>query len=126
MTLPQTILATATASEELPDSWHWIALVAFVSAAVLSVALLVTAFLSRRRVLWFYTVATVAFLAGGLAFTFLAYVYVIDGVARRPAGTEGASTVWQSFSVPSLPVFATLTALIIYRAAKNRSFPQFF
>lgn len=121
MIIPPIILATATASEELPDSWHWIALAAFVSAAVLSVVLLVAAFVVRSRVAWFYPIAATAFLAGSLAFGFTAYVYQIDHVALRPPGTEGASTVWQSLGIPALPVLASLTAMTIYRIRMSKT-----
>ena len=119
MTLPQTIVATATASEELPDSWNWIALTAFVSAAVLSVVLLVAALSLRTRKTWFYPVAIFALLAGSFAFGFSAYVYEIDSVALRPPGTEGALTIWQALWVPSLPVIASLTAILLHRARNN-------
>lgn len=126
MTLSQTILATATASEELPDSWHWIALIAFVSAAVLSVLLLVASFLVRRRVPWFAPLALFALLAGSLALGFWAYVYKIDYVAVGYDGTKASPPIWQAFSVPSLPVLATLTALVIYRARNNKTLSSSF
>lgn len=121
MIMPQIILATVTASEELPDSWHWIALAAFVLAAVFSLVLLVAAFVVQNRVIWFGPTAAFALLAGSLALGFSAYVYKIDDVALRPSGTEGASTIGQSLGIPALPVLASLAALVIYRIRKNKT-----
>ena len=115
MIMPPIILATATASEELPDSWYWIALNAFVSAAVLSVVLLVAAFVVRNRVAWFYPIAATAFLAGSIAFGFSAYVYQIDYVAVGYDGTKASPPIWQALCLPSLPVLSTLAAIVIYR-----------
>lgn len=121
MIMPPIILATVTASEELPDSWHWIAWAAYVSAAVLSVVLLVAAFVVRSRVAWFDPIAATAFLAGSVAFGFCAYVYQIDYVAVGYDGTKASPPIWQALCLPSLPVLFTLTAMTIYRIRMSKT-----
>jgi uncharacterized membrane protein len=115
------LLATATASEELPDSWHYITLAAFTSAAVVSLVLLVTALIGRTRLTWFYPAMALTLLAGSVALGFCAYVYKIDNVALRPPGTEGASTIWRALWIPCLPVLVALAATVIYRTRNNQA-----
>lgn len=115
MNLTQIIFATATASEELPDSWYYIAFAAFTSAVVLSFVLLVVGIVARTRIPWFYPVAAVALVAGGVGLGFGAYVYKIEYVAVGFDGTKASPPIWQALWLPSLPILASLTAMVIRR-----------
>lgn len=115
------LLATATASEELPDSWHYITLAAFTSAAVVSLVLLVTALVGRTRLTWFYPATALTLLIGSVALVFCAYVYKIDYVAVGGDGTKASPPIWKALWLPSLPLMISLAATVIYRIRNNKT-----
>ena len=114
------LLATATPSEELPELWIWIAFAAFSFVVVLSFVLLVVASVVRTRISWLYPVAALTLLIESVALGFYAYVYKIDYVAVGFDGTKTSPPIWKALFLPSLPLLATLTAMVIYRIRAAR------
>lgn len=114
MSPPPLILATVSASEELPDAWGQMALIAFLIASVLACLAFVDSCLSRRRAAWFYPASISAILLGAVAVAFAAHVYTIDFVAVDTDGTKASPPIWQALAVPSLPILISLAALAIY------------
>jgi hypothetical protein len=121
MNLSATILATVTASDELPELWNHVALGAFLLGALLSLMLLIASIVVRARRGWFHPCLILAFCASGFALAFFAYVYKIDYVAVGYDGTEASLPIWQALWVPSLPLLTSLIALVTYRIRNNNA-----
>ena len=114
MSPPPLILATVSASEDLPDAWGQTALIAFLVASVLACLTFVYSCLPRRRAAWFYPTSISALLLGAVAVAFAAHVYSIDFVAVDTDGTKASPPIWQALALPCLPILVSLAALAIY------------
>ena len=113
MSPPPLILATVSASEDLPDAWGQMAFVAFLIASVLACLTFVYSCLSHHRAAWFYPASISAILLGAIAVAFAAHVYFIDFVAVDTDGTKASPPIWQVLTVPGLPILISLAALAI-------------
>ena len=108
-----TIIATATASDEI-GPWAWqFAWVCLLLAAVLALSALIGSIVScnlRQRPAWLA-------LAGGLIslvpLGFAFYVYRIDYVAVGGDGTPASAPLWRALIWPAAPLFVALLAAFI-------------
>jgi len=115
MQLFPSILATVSASDELPEVWWKLASGAFIIACLLSLAVLVRSLVTRRRSRWFIPVTISSMTFGAVAWLFAAHVYRIDYVAFEMDGTKASPPFLQAQAVPSLPILAALAALAVYQ-----------
>jgi hypothetical protein len=109
------ILATVSASDELPEVWWKVAFGAFIIACLLSLAVLVHSLITRRRSRWFIPATIASMTFGSVAWLFAAHVYRIDYVAVEMDGTKASPPFLQAQAVPSLPILAALAALAVYK-----------
>lgn len=108
------VLATVSASDELPEIWWQCGIAAFVLGSLLACVVLVTSCVARRRSTWFLPTLFVAMIIGLAGFAFAAQVYRMDYNPVEIDGTKASPPFWQALAVPGLPVMATLAALAVY------------
>jgi hypothetical protein len=108
------VLATVSASDELPEIWWQSAFAAFLSGCLLAFVVLVTSLVMRRRPAWFLPTAFAAMIFGLAGFVFAAHVYRIDYHAVGTDGTKAPPTFWQALALPGLPIVASLAALAVH------------
>jgi len=121
MQLFPSILATVSASDELPEVWWKFAFGAFLIACLLSIALLFRSLVTRYRSRWFIPVTIASMTFGSVAWLFAAHVYRIDYVAVEIDGTKASPPFLQAQAVPSLPILAALVALTVYQRRLSRT-----
>ncbi|MES2594549.1 MAG: hypothetical protein V4662_04395 [Verrucomicrobiota bacterium] len=109
------VLATVTASDELPEIWGQFAFAAFILGCLLSCVVLTASLAARRRSAWFLPTTFAAMIFGLAGLAFAAYVYRIDYHAVEIDGTKASPPVWQALAIPSLPFIASLAAFAVYR-----------
>ena len=109
------VLATVTASDELPEIWWQCAFAAFILGCLLTCVVLVTSLVARRRSAWFLPTAFAGMIFGLAGLAFASRVYWIDYRAVEIDGTKASPPFWQALAVPSLPILATIAALTVYR-----------
>ena len=108
------IIATVTASDELPEVWWQYAFAAFLLGCLLTCVVLVTSLVARRRSVWFLPTAFAGMIFGFAGLAFASHVYRIDYQAAEIDGTKASPPFWQALAVPSLPILATIAALTVY------------
>jgi hypothetical protein len=115
------VLATVSASDELPETWWQFAFAAFILGSLLACVVLVTSLVARRRSTWFLPTAFVAMIFGLAGLAFAAHVYRIDYNPVEIDGTKASPPFWQTLAIPSLPIMATLAAFAIYQRRLSRT-----
>lgn len=108
------VLATVSASDELPKVWSKFALAAFLVGSLLACVVLVSSLVLRRRSAWFLPMVWAAMLLASGALAFAAHVYRIDYHPVEIDGTKASPPVWQALALPSLPLLASAAALALY------------
>ena len=108
------VVATVSASDELPESWSQFAFAAFIVGSLLAYRVLVTSLVARRRSAWFLPTASAAVTFGLVTFAFAAHVYRIDYNPVEIDGTKASPPIWQALAIPSLPIIASLAAFAIH------------
>ncbi len=112
------LLATVSASDELPNGWRVVSLVCFVAAAVLCLfSSIVRLFFKNGRQIGLAG-ALGAVVLGLIPLLFSAYVYYIDYMPVAQDGTDASGPVWKALGVPALPVFI---GGILFRTWKKHS-----
>lgn len=108
------VLATVSASDELPEIWWQFAFAAFILGCLLACVALVASVITRRRSTWFLPTMFAAMIFGLAGLAFAAHVYRIDYDPVEIDGTKASAPFWQALAVPSLPIIASLAALAVY------------
>jgi|GEM_PF-3279437 hypothetical protein len=115
MVIFPSVLATVSASDELPEIWWQLAFAAFILGSLLACVVLVTSLATRRRSAWFLPTTFAAMIFGFAALAFAAHVYRIDYNAVEIDGTKASPPFWQALAFPSLPIVVSLAAFALYR-----------
>jgi hypothetical protein len=121
MQLFPSILAAASASDELSEAWWEFAFGAFIIACLLSLAVVVRSLVTRRRSRWFMPATIASMTLGSIAWLFAAHVYRIDYVAVEMDGTKASPSFLQAQAVPGIPILASLAALAVYQRRLSRT-----
>lgn len=108
------VVATVSASDDLPESWWQFAFAAFLVGSLLACVVFVASLVARRRAAWFLPTAFAAVIFGLAALSFAAHVYRIDYNPVEMDGTKASPPLWQALAIPSLPIMATLAAFAIH------------
>ena len=108
------VLATVSASDELPEIWWQFAFAAFILGSLLACVVLVTSVVTRRRSAWFLPTTFAAIIFGLAGLAFAAHVYRIDYNPVEIDGTKASPPFGQVMAVPSLPIIASLAAFAVY------------
>ncbi len=108
------LLATVSASDELPEIWWQFAFAAFILGCLLACAVLVACLVIRRRSTWFLPTTFAAMIFGLAGLAFAAHVYRIDYNPVEIDGTKASPPFWQALAVPSLPIIFSLAAFAVY------------
>ncbi len=111
------LLATATASEELPDELGFIALACFLMAFCLALIAALTRLFSRSQTQASAWMAATALLLGILPVVFVAYVHHIDFVPQAADGTPASGPLWRALWVPCLPMIISAVVLMVRKRA---------
>lgn len=108
------VLATVSASDDLPEVWWQFAFAAFILGSLLACVVLVTSVFTRRRSAWFLPTTFAAMIFGLAGLAFAAHFYRIDYNPVGIDGTKASPPFWQALAIPSLPVVASLVALAVH------------
>ena len=108
------VIATVSASDELPEIWWQFAFAAFILGSLLALFALVNSVVTHRRSAWFLPTTFAAMIFGLAGLAFAAHVYRIDYNPVEIDGTKASPLFWQELAVPSLPIIASLAAFAVY------------
>jgi len=116
-----TIIATASASDEI-DPWVWsVVWLGFILAAVLAFSALVSSIAASGRA----PVPTLLSVAAGLTslipIAFAYHLYRIDFVAVDRDGTRASGPLWRALAWPAAPLLVALLAgsIMIFRQRRH-------
>jgi hypothetical protein len=115
------VLATVSASDELPEIWWQFAFGAFIIGSLLACVVVVNSIVARRRSTWFLPTTFAAMIFGLAGLAFAAHVYRIDYNPVEIDGTKASPPFWQALAVPSLPIIASLAAFAVNHRILSRT-----
>lgn len=117
------LLATCTASEELPRWMSQVAIIALLGAALFAVAALFLAYFSPCRVTLAKVCSLLALTVGAYPFCFAWYVHYIDFVPIAMDGTPASPPLIQTLAIPALPIFIGLAAILLRSKRPCKTLP---